>query len=133
MKLKILLLFIVGIITYLLLTAAVLLFYKDDPEQMTWQDREAFNAKLINKMDIIAETIQQDDVIERLGVPDITAAIQHDNTVYQLLYYRTQWKLADGITTKDECTPLLFKERQLIAKGDEAVEHYKAITGGAIF
>lgn len=133
MKLKILLRFIIGILAYLLLTAAVLLFYKDDPEQMSWQDREAFNAKLINKMDIAVEPVSQDDIMERLGVPDITAAIKYDNTVYQLLYYRTQWKLADGITTKDECTPLLFKNRQLIAKGDEAVEQYKSITGGNIF
>ena len=48
MKIKFFLMFFAGFILYLLLTASVLLFYKDDPAQMTWQDRENFNAKLIS-------------------------------------------------------------------------------------
>ncbi|MDX3773247.1 DUF3192 domain-containing protein [Chromatiaceae bacterium AAb-1] len=131
-KLKTLFMFALGGLGYVLLMLSVMLFYKDDPEQMNWQDREAFNARIINKLDPQEQHLQ-DDIIKRLGVPDITAALKQQNTIYQLLYYRTHWKVADGITTADECTPLLFRDRKLIAKGDAAIEHYKSLGAVSIF
>ncbi len=132
MKLKILALIIVGILSYVLLLLAVMFFYKDDSEQMTWQDREAFNAKIIHKLDI-SRQLTQDEITSRLGVPDITAATRKEDAVYQLLYYRTHRKVADGITTADECTALLFKNRQLQAIGDKAIEQYQALGVASIF
>lgn len=132
MKLKILALIIVGILSYVLLLLAVMFFYKDDSEQMTWQDREAFNAKIIHKLDI-SRQLTQDEITSRLGVPDITAATHKEDAVYQLLYYRTHRKVADGITTADECTALLFKNRQLQAIGDKAIEQYQALGVASIF
>lgn len=132
MKLKILALIIVGILSYVLLLLAVMFFYKDDSEQMTWQDREAFNAKIIHKLDINRQ-LTQDEITSRLGVPDITAATRKEDAVYQLLYYRTHRKVADGITTADECTALLFKNRQLQAIGDKAIEQYQALGVASIF
>ncbi|MBZ9612865.1 DUF3192 domain-containing protein [Rheinheimera maricola] len=119
--------FAFGLLVYLLLTAAVLLWYQDDVEQMAWMDREVFNHKIINQYQL-SDNISQDMVIQRLGTPDITAAVQHDNAVYQLLYYRTHRNAADGITTTDECTALLFKQRRLLAKGDAAVQQYAAVS-----
>lgn len=132
MKLKILALIIVGILSYVLLLLAVMLFYKDDSEQMTWQDREAFNAKIIYKLDTSLQ-LTQDEITSRLGVPDITAATRKEDAIYQLLYYRTHRKVADGITTADECTALLFKNRQLQAIGDKAIEQYQALGVASIF
>lgn len=123
MKIKILLWLLVGIGIYLLATLMILKFYPDNPAQMNWQDREAFNAKFIQRLDV-TKPMQQEYLISRLGSPDITEAYRANDTVYQLLYYRTHRKAADGITTADECTALLFIDRRLSAVGDDAIARY---------
>lgn len=117
--------FIAGLLSYLLLTLAVIFWYQDDVEQMTWVDREVFNDKIISQY-ALPGNITQQQVLDRLGSPDITAAVKQNSDLYQVLYYRTHRVNADGITTTDECTALLFKNRQLIAIGDSAVAKYKA-------
>lgn len=126
MKVKIIVLLLAGLALYAALTSSVLLFYKDDPEQMNWQDRESFNAKYIYKLDL-TKTIARDQVIDYLGGPDITEAKRQQQQVYQVLYYRTHRTKTDGITTKDECTAILFKNQQLIAIGETAVEQYNQL------
>jgi hypothetical protein len=123
-------LFIAGVVIYLLLTLAVMFWYQDDVDQMIWVDREVFNHKIISQYNLNENIIQQ-QVLERLGSPDITAAVRKDNNLYQVLYYRTHRMNADGITTADECTALLFKNRRLIAMGETAVTQYKAATAYA--
>lgn len=113
-----------GLVAYLLITLAIVKYYPDDPSQMNWQIREAFNAKYIQNLKL-EDDVQQQQVIARLGGPDITRAYRRDGEVYQLLYYRTHRAIADGITTEDECTALLFIERQLVAIGHEALERYE--------
>ena len=122
--------FVVGILIYLLLTLAVLNWYPDDVEQMTWVDREVFNHKIISQYQL-SDNISQQQVLQRLGSPDITAALQADNQLYQVLYYRTHRNTPDGITTADECTALLFKNRRLIAIGDPAVQQYQTLASTA--
>lgn len=122
--------FSIGLVIYLLLTATVFFWYQDDVDQMTWVDREAFNYKLINQYKL-TDNLTQDDVMRRLGTPDITEALLQDNDLYQVLYYRTHRSVADGITTADECTALLFKNRQLQAIGEDAVQRYSLISGHA--
>ncbi|MBV2128242.1 DUF3192 domain-containing protein [Arsukibacterium indicum] len=124
MNIKPVLLFFGGFAVYALLTVSVLLFYKDDPAQMTWQHRDSFNAKVIGRYKL-SDNHTQDDVTARLGGPDITEAVQLNGQVYQLMFYRTQRKLPDGITTEDECTALLFVNRRLVAIGDIAVSQYQ--------
>jgi hypothetical protein len=126
MKVKIMVLLLAGLALYAALTSSVLLFYKDDPEQMNWQDRESFNAKYIYKLDL-TKTIARDQVIDYLGGPDITEAKRQQQQIYQVLYYRTHRTKTDGITTKDECTAILFKNQQLIAIGETAVEQYNQL------
>lgn len=123
MKIRILLLLALGIGAYLLVTLLVLRFYPDNPAQMNWQDREAFNARFIQRLDL-NKPLQQEYLISRLGSPDITEAYRHNGQVYQLLYYRTHRKAADGITTADECTALLFIDRHLQAVGEDATSRY---------
>lgn len=121
---------IFGLVVYVLLTAAVLLWYQDDVEQMNWADREVFNHKIISKYQL-NDTVLQQQVLARLGAPDITFAQQQGKVLYQVLYYRTHRSKADGITTADECTALLFKNRRLIAIGDAATSQYQAATTSA--
>ena len=119
--------FISALLLYIALTLAALYWYPDDVDQMNWADREVFNAKIINQYHINS-AISQQQVLDRLGSPDITNALKHNNHIYQLLYYRTNRKTPDGITTADECTALLFKDRILIGIGDEAVTDYQTLS-----
>ena len=120
----------IGLVVYLLLTATVFFCYQDDVDQMTWVDREAFNYKLISQYKL-TDNLTQDDVMRRLGTPDITEAVLQGKDLYQVLYYRTHRDTPDGITTTAECTALLFKNRQLIAIGESAVLQYQAVRGSA--
>lgn len=119
--------FAVAVVSYILLTLAALYWYQDDVDQMHWADREVFNDKIIRQYRL-EQQLSQQAVLDRLGSPDITAAMQHQQHVYQLLYYRTHRNTADGITTTDECTALLFKNRTLVAIGDNAVNQYYQLT-----
>ncbi|MBU1310599.1 MAG: DUF3192 domain-containing protein [Gammaproteobacteria bacterium] len=119
-----------GLLLYILLTLAALHWYPDNVEQMNWADREVFNAKVIRQYNAQG-SIQQQQVLDRLGSPDITAAFNHHADIYQVLYYRTHRRTPDGITTADECTALLFKNRLLIAIGDTAVSRYQSLSANA--
>ncbi|WP_417666795.1 DUF3192 domain-containing protein [Pseudidiomarina sp.] len=56
-----------------------------------------------------------------LGTPDFSDLWTVDGTRYRVLYYRTQRVHADGNTTRDECTPLVFADGKLIGTGELAV------------
>lgn len=86
--------------------ALVIIFYDDSPDNMKWDDREAYNRQFIAKIQLDKFTFEQ--ALTNLGSPDITEAITVDNSNYQVMFYRTQHVKSDGITTQDECTFLLF-------------------------
>lgn len=125
-KAKLLCFLLLGVGSYLLLTLIVVFFYQDNTEQMNWVDREAFNNKVIAKYKPYSG-LMQTEIIQRLGSPDITEAIKTNADLYQILYYRSNRNNADGITTADECTALLLKNRQLIAIGPDAVNQFSAV------
>ena len=101
-------------------------YYPDDPNQMVWDDREAFNRKYIQAIDRSAP-LQQQQISQVLGGPDITEALTTEQGLYQIVYYRTLRAISDGITTKDECTALLFHNANLIAVADEAERQYRSL------
>ena len=55
-----------------------------------------------------------------MGLADFNEFHQKDQDRFQVLYYRTQRKNGDGVTTKDECTPLVLKNGLLVGWGDTA-------------
>ncbi|WP_031571581.1 DUF3192 domain-containing protein [Rheinheimera texasensis] len=112
------------IAVYPLATWLALNVYQDDPDAMAWTDREAYNRKFINALQLSA-TVTQDQIRQKLGGPDITEAYQAGTDLYQLVYYRTQRDISDGITTKTECTALLYLNRRLIAVGENAVQQFR--------
>lgn len=111
---------------YPLATWLALNVYQDDPAAMVWTDREAFNRKFINSLQPGSGTTQ-DQIREKLGGPDITEAIEHTDGLFQLVFYRTQRDISDGITTKAECTALLYLNRQLIAVGPDAQQQFQRV------
>lgn len=122
---------ILGLGLYALIAASVILFYKDDPQAMIWQDREAFNKRYIDKLRI-DDALNLNDVLEYLGSPDLTFAKRSGDTVIQIVLYRTQHRTSDGITTIDECTGLVFKNGQLVLWGPNAYEKYLEKTNESI-
>jgi len=82
-----------------------------------WQDREHKNRKNINKL---SANMNLAEVSDRMGVPDFNELHEKDHDRYQVLYFRTQRKDDDGVTTKDECTPLVLKNGQLVGWGETA-------------
>lgn len=116
-----------AVLCYPVMTWMVLNYYPDDPSQMVWSDREAFNHKFISQL-TNSSAVKQTDLIEKLGGPDITEAEKIGADTYQLMYYRTKRAVSDGITTTHECTALLFKNQQLIALDTDAVTLYQQVT-----
>lgn len=97
--------------------------YQDDPATMNWNDREAFNKKIIAGLTADG-AVTQSAVQQRLGGPDISEARRVGQQLLQLAYYRTHRALSDGLTTKDECTALFYIDRQLVAIGADAEKRY---------
>ncbi|NMM39763.1 DUF3192 domain-containing protein [Pseudoalteromonas arctica] len=115
---------ILGLGVYALIATLVITFYKDDPQAMIWQDREAFNKRYIAKLSIETPT-NLNTVLEYLGSPDLTFAKRDNKEVWQVIFYRTQHIKSDGITTMDECTGLLFKNGELILWGPSAFDAFE--------
>ncbi len=84
-----------------------------------WQTNQTKNRILINELEI---NTTYSDTVKLLGTPEFSEAFVLDNNEYRVLYYRTQHKHADGKTSKDETTPLVFKNEQLVGWGQTVME-----------
>jgi hypothetical protein len=124
---KVLQYIILGLAVYASIVMLVINFYKDDPQAMIWQDREAFNNRFISKLDE-TESMPLEEVLETLGSPDLTYVSKQHDDVFQIVYYRTQLVKSDGITTQDECTGLLFKNGILLVWGENATLEYDKVS-----
>ena len=81
-----------------------------------WKVEQARNREVISQLQIGAE---RSAVIDRLGAPNFSEAYTRDGEEYRVLFYRTQRRHSDGDTTRDETTPLVFRNDSLIGWGDE--------------
>ena len=114
---KALKLVLVGFVIYAAISFAILQTYTANPESLTWQEREIFNRKYISRLEL-GES--KDSVLRLLGPPDISEAHNTEEGDLLVLFYRTQHVRSDGITTRDETTPLIFREDRLLAWGESA-------------
>lgn len=90
-----------------------------DGHHVDWEDREYKNRKIISELALDSDS---DQVRARLGVPDFNETFMGGDDQYNVLYYRTQRMHGDGKTTKDECTPLVFKNGMLVGWGESALQ-----------
>jgi hypothetical protein len=58
----------------------------------------------------------------KLGAPDFSEAFTRNGQEVRIYHYRTHRRHADGKTTKDETTPLVFVDDQLVGWADTAVQ-----------
>ncbi|MAI63331.1 MAG: DUF3192 domain-containing protein [Alteromonas sp.] len=82
-----------------------------------WEDREFNNRQHIAKLET---GVSYEAVLRKMGVADFNELFEKADGTYRVLYYRTQKTMGDGLTTKDECTPLVFKNSKLVGWGDSA-------------
>lgn len=66
------------------------------------------------------------DMQEKLGVADFSETYQYNEQTIRVLYYRSQRKHKDGLTTKDECTYLEFINGALTQTGNG--DEYKRVS-----
>lgn len=83
----------------------------------SWKDTEYENRKKISELNV---NLSIEDIRLRFGVAEFNELYQRDGNNIQVLYYRTQRTEDDGVTSKDECTPLVFKNGLLIGWGSTA-------------
>jgi len=87
-----------------------------------WEEQQAKNQSIINQLEI---NDSRHTIIEQLGAPDFSEAFMKENDTYRILFYRTQHKSSDGQTSKDETTPLIFKNDKLIGWGIDSLASIK--------
>ncbi|UTA47247.1 DUF3192 domain-containing protein [Simiduia sp. 21SJ11W-1] len=97
------------------LSACVINVGKDGEYHSDWGKREVKNRDIISSL--VVDT-QEALVREQLGKPDFSEGYSRADGQYRVLFYRTQRQQEDGITTKDECTPLVFKNGVLVGWGE---------------
>jgi len=111
---------------YLAFVAVVVLVYEPTPDEMDWEDRQAYiNGKLTEIS--IGQSITHIKTL--LGKADFSEAKMANESTLQVLFYRTHHKKSDGETTRDECTPLLFRDQKLIAWGEASYQEYLSHNG----
>lgn len=94
-------------------------FDGDYGSHSSWQKEQRENRTHIDRL-ALGEL--KDAVALRMGEPAFNEALQKNDNQYQLLWYRTQLIDSDGVTTKDECTPLIFKNNILVGWGETALD-----------
>lgn len=83
-----------------------------------WRATQKENRKAIANLELDTARSQ---VMAELGSPDFSEAFTRDGDNYQVLYYRTQHRHSNNETTKDETTPLIFKNDKLVGWGEESL------------
>ena len=78
-------------------------------------DRSYENRKKIAKVQLGSSFV---DMQEKLGVADFSETYMNNEQTIRVLYYRSQRKHKDGLTTKDECTYLEFVNGELTQTGN---------------
>ena len=63
---------------------------------------------------------------ERLGEPDLVESFLRDGEEFVVLRYRTHRQRGDGETTRDETTPVVFVDGNVVGWGDSAIEYATA-------
>ena len=113
MKKSLLALIVVAPLT-LGLTGCVIAVGGEDGHSISgdFEDREYENRKKIARIQLNSAF---SDVTREMGVADFTETYLDDGKTVNAVYYRTHRIHKDGLTTKDECTKMIFVNNALSA------------------
>ena len=91
-----------------------------------WEDRDGWYSKQKNnaqKIEQLELGKSEASIRSDLGAPDFNESFLRGEESYVVLYYRTRHIDGDGVTSKDETTPLVFVQGSLVGWGDSAIEN----------
>ncbi len=83
-----------------------------------WKHQQKENKRVINHLEI---NDSRASILDQLGAPDFSEAFARGEDNFRILFYRTQHEHSDGETSKDETTPLVFKNDLLVGWGSKAL------------
>ncbi|MGM0905185.1 MAG: DUF3192 domain-containing protein [Pseudomonadota bacterium] len=93
--------------------------YDGNNEKYEGQQSEQRNRSSIAAL---PPSLSVSEALNRLGTPDFNDSWKTEQHRYQVLYYRTHRKHADGMTTRDECTAIVFIDDTLTGTGEMALD-----------
>jgi len=85
-----------------------------------WQTTQQHNREQINAL---SEGMTLSTIKTLMGEPDFSEFFTKDGAQIEVLFYRTHHERGDGETTRNECTPLIFKNATLTGWGDKAYQN----------
>ena len=100
------------------LSGCIVIGDRDNWNDEDWKVTQKENREIISEL---ALNTNRASVRLKLGAPDFSEAFTSSGDEYRVLYYRTQHRHSDGDTSKDETTPLIFKNDKLVGWGDDAL------------
>jgi len=92
--------------------------WDEDFSSSDWEHQQKDNREKISNLNL---GDSYDMVKALMGSPSFTDALDVDGEQYNILYYRTHHKHSDGDTTRDETTPLIFKNKKLMGWGKDVL------------
>lgn len=107
----------------LILSGCVVAIGNDDDWDESWSERQRENREAIADLEL---GLRRATVVERLGTPDFSESFLRDGQEFVVLFYRTHRRHGDGETSRDETTPLVFVDGDLVGWGDSAVDNATA-------
>lgn len=94
--------------------------HDDHQDGKNWKKTQNFNQSYVSQLQTGADI---GTVRNNLGVPDFSESFTKQGETVEVLFYRTHHSHSDGMTTKDECTALIFKKGLLVGWGDKAYQN----------
>ena len=84
-----------------------------------WEDEQTENRNVISRLELGSS---RTDVVSKLGTPSFSEAYTHGAEEVRVLFFRTRHRHSDGATTRDETTPLVFKNDRLVGWGEDSYQ-----------
>jgi hypothetical protein len=85
-----------------------------------WRHRQERNEEAVAHLEL-GRTLSS--ITSELGAPDMTEAFVRDGHSFRVLFYRSRLMHEDGRTTRNETTPLVFVDGELVGWGESAIEY----------
>lgn len=85
-----------------------------------WRRRQQRNAEAVSHLELGRRL---GSVIDEMGPPDMTESFVRGGQEFRVLFYRTRLVHEDGRLTRDETTPLVFANGQLVGWGETAIDN----------
>ncbi len=113
---KVLFLMFTALATAVSLTGCIIVNDENGWNRDSWEHDQENNREAIAMLDI---GMQREEVLDRLSAPEFSESYSHNGEQIRVLFFRTQHRHSDGETSRDETTPLVFRNDTLIGWGQE--------------